>query len=444
MNFFRATILSFAAALLASAPLSASTVIPAKRPAAPVLLRGGTVHTVSGAVLPDTDVLLIDGKIAHLGGKVKAPTNTQVVDATGKHIYPGFISANSQVGLAETLSVQATVDTAEVGPVNPNARTQVAVNPDSELIPVTRINGVLTTHAAPLAGGGQGARPAIFAGTSSLIRLDGWTWEDMTIRPAVALYVYWPSMAVATGPAARPADEQRREIAARVKVITDTFAAARAYAGAKTTGAHVPTDLRLEAILPVLRGETKLFIHADDGKQIAAALEWAKREKLTFTLVGGRDSWRLAPQLKEAGVAVILAGTFNLPPRRDDAFDTPYATAAKLHAAGVAFCIGMGTDGASEPGNERNLPYEAALAAAHGLPRDEALKAVTLYPAQLLGVASELGSIEVGKRATLIVTDGDPLEIPTKIEHAFIDGAAIELRSRHTELYEKYRQRYGK
>ena len=431
--------------LLAAVTLSASTVIPAKRPAPPVLIRGGTVHTVSGAVLPGADVYLADGRIVTIGAKVKAAPGTRVIDATGKHLYPGFISPHSQVGLAEILSVRATVDTAEVGPVNPNARALLAVNPDSELIPVTRINGVLTTHVAPLAASESGGAPALFAGTSALLRLDGWTWEDLALRPAVALYVYWPSMAVTTGGrAARPPEEQRREIEARIKVLTDTFAAARAYAGAKAAGQTVDTDLRLEALLPVLRGEVKLFIHADDLRQIHAALDWAAAQKLAFTLVGGRDSWLVAPRLKEAGVAVVLSGTFNLPARRDEAYDTPYATAAKLHAAGVAFCIGLGTDGASEPGNERNLPYEAALAAAHGLPPAEALKAVTLYPAQILGVAGELGSLEPGKRATLIITDGDPLEIPTKIEHAFIDGAAIDLRSRHTELYDKYRQRYGK
>jgi imidazolonepropionase-like amidohydrolase len=435
----RSIILFAFSALLASA----STVIPAKRPAGPVLLRGGTVHTVSDGVLEKTDVLLADGKIAALGAGLKAPAGATVVDVAGKHIYPGIISANSQLGLTEIASVRATVDTTELGVSNPNAKTQVAVNPESELIPVARLNGVLTANVTPLAGGGFGGAGSVFAGTSALVRLDGWTWEDMTVRPATALHVYWPAMEITRDSRnPRAAEEQRRALAERLKLIRDTFAAARAYGAAKAAGA-VDTDLRLEAVLPVLRGEVKLFIHADTIAQIHAALDWARDEKLAFTLVGGRDAWRVADRLKEAGVGVILAGTFNLPPRRDDAYDVPYAAPAKLQAAGVKFCIAMGTDGASETANERNLPYEAAIAAGFGLSREDALKSVTLYAAQLLGVEQELGSLDVGKRATLIVTDGDALELTTNVLQAYIDGAAIDLRSRQTELYKKYKQRLG-
>lgn len=430
------------AALALGHAATASTIIPAQRPAAPVLLRGGTVHTVSGGVLPQTDLLMVDGRIAALGAGLTAPAGAEVVDVAGRHVYPGFISANSQLGLAEVLSVRATVDTAELGAVNPNAHTLVAVNPDSELIPVARLNGVLTANITPLAASDAG-RPAIFAGTSATVRLDGWTWEDMALRPATAVHIYWPSLDISRNPRnPRSPDEQRRDIAERVKLIRDTFAAARAYAGAKSAG-RTDTDLRLEALLPVLRGERKLFVYANALNQINAALDWAREEKLPITLVGGRDAWRVADRLREAGVGVILAGTFNLPPRRDDAYDTAYAAPAKLHAAGVKFCVAMGTDGASEPGNERNLPYEAALAIGYGLPADEALKAVTLYPAQLLGLDAELGSLEVGKRATLIVTDGDALEVTSNVQQAYIDGARLDLRSRQTDLHEKYKRRLG-
>ncbi len=434
---------ALATALALAATAAASTVIPAKRPAAPVLLRGGTVHTVSGGVLEKTDLLMVDGRIAALGPKLAAPKGAEVVDVSGRHVYPGFISANSQLGLTEIESVRATIDTTEIGPVNPNARAQVAVNPESELIPVARLNGVLTAHITPLAGGGFGGSAALFAGTSALVRLDGWTWEDMTLRPAVALHLYWPSLAINRDPRnPRGETEQRRAITERLKVIRDTFAAARAYAGAKSAG-RTDTDLRLEAVLPVLRGEKRLFIHANTLSQIQSALDWAREEKLAFTLVGGRDAWMVADRLKEAGVGVILGGTFNLPPRRDDAYDAAYAAPAKLHAAGVPFCIGMGDDGASETANERNLPYEAAIAAGHGLARDQALRSVTLSAAELLGIGAELGSLDVGKRATLIVTDGDALEMTTSVQLAYIDGAKIDLRSRQTDLHQKYRQRLG-
>lgn len=439
----RPLLVALTAALALAATAGASTVIPAKRPAGPVLLRGGTVHTVSGGVLEKTDVLLQDGRIAAVGPKLAAPKGAEVVDVAGRHLYPGFISAHSQLGLTEIGAVRATVDTTELGAVNPNARAQVAVNPESELIPVARLNGVLTVNVTPQAGGGFGGAASLFAGTSALVRLDGWTWEDMTLRPAVALHLYWPSLAVSRDPRnPRGEAEQRRAVAERLKTIRDTFAAARAYAGAKAAG-RADTDLRLEALLPVLRGEKRLFIHADALAQIQSALDWAREEKLAFTLVGGRDAWRVADRLKEAGVGVILGGTFNLPPRRDDDYDTAYAAPAKLHAAGVRFCLALGTDGASETANERNLPYEAALAAGYGLPRDQALRAVTLSAAELLGVEAELGSLEVGKRATLIVTDGDALEMTSNVQLAYIDGAKIDLRSRQTDLHQKYRQRLG-
>jgi imidazolonepropionase-like amidohydrolase len=429
--------------LALAATAAASTVIPAKRPAGPVLLRGGTVHTVSGGVLEKTDLLMVDGRIAALGPKLAAPKGAEVVDVAGRHVYPGFISAHSQLGLTEISSVRATVDTTEVGTVNPNARTQVAVNPESELIPVARLNGVLTANITPLAGGGFGGGAALFAGTSALVRLDGWTWEDMTLRPAVALHLYWPSLDVNRDPRnPRGESEQRRAIAERLKVIRDTFAAARAYAGAKAAG-RTDTDLRMEALLPVLRGEKRLFVHANALNQIQSVLDWTREEKLAFTLVGGRDAWMVADRLKEAGVGVILGGTFNLPSRRDDAYDAAYAAPAKLRAAGVRFCIGMGSDGASETANERNLPYEAAIAAGYGLSREDALRSVTLSAAELLGVEAELGSLDVGKRATLIVTDGDALEMTTNVQLAYIDGAKIDLRSRQTDLHQKYRQRLG-
>lgn len=434
--------LHLAAALCLSTTLAfASTVNPAKRPAAPVLLKGGDVHTVSGAVLPKTDLLLVDGKFAAVGGTFKAPANTQVIDVTGKRIYPGLITASTTVGLEEISSVRATVDTREVGTINPNVRAQNAFNPDSEMIPVTRANGVLTVLAHPAAASDQGHPRNLIAGRSALMRLDGWTWDDMTIRGTVGLHVYWPLMPARRGPPPAPGarDAYKESLAA----LRQAFDTARAYLTAKA-GSPAETDLRWEAMIPVLKREQPVFVHADDIKQISAALDWARAENLQMILVGGADAWRVADRLKAADIPVIIDGTHNLPQRRDDGYDDVYANAGKLHAAGVRFCIANSGDTTGGATNARNLPYEAAMAAAFGLPPAEALKAITLYPAQILGVGGELGSIETGKRATIIVTNGDPLEIPTQVEMAFIDGARIELRSRHTELYDKYRRRYGK
>lgn len=418
--------------------LCASDNVPAMRPAKPVLLRGATVHTVSGADLPGTDVLLRDGKIAALGVKLAVPAGAAVVDVAGKHIYPGLISAYTGMGLTEFGSVRGSVDLAETGGMNPNARVQPALNADSEHIPVSRSNGILTALSVPLTTG-------LVAGTSTLIRMDGWTWEDLTLRSAVALHIYWPNMTVNRDPNfPRPVAEQQKAIDENLKKLRDAFANARAYRKAKeAAGQAVDTDSRWEAMLPVLRGELAVFVHANEVKQIEAAVAWAKAEKLKLTLVGGMDAWRAVDLLKANDVPVILSPVLALPLRREDPFDAAFSNAAKLHAAGIRFCLANEGESA-EMGtmSDRNLPYQAGKAAAYGLPPAEALKSITLYAAQILGVGGELGSIEAGKRATLIVTDGDPLEIPTHVEQAYIDGARIDLSNRHIRLYEKYQKKY--
>ena len=415
----------------------ASDTIPAAKQTKPLLLRGATVHTVSGADLPATDVLVVDGKIFALGAKLTAPKDAIVVDISGKHLYPGLISAHTAMGLVEMSSVRGTVDVAETGALNPNARAQSAINPDSELIPVSRSNGILTALSVPQTTTG------LISGTSTLIRMDGWTWEDLTLRPAVALHIVWPSMAVVRDPN-NPlrAEESQRALDARLKALREAFATARAYQKSKTgAGKPTDTDLRWEAMLPVLRGELPVFVHADEIKQIESAVAWAKSEKMKITLVGGLDAWRAADLLKAEDIPVIVSPVIALPLRREDDFDAPYANPAKLHAAGVRFCIA--NDGSDDwTMRDRELPYQAGKAAAYGLPPTEALKSVTLYAAQLLGVGMELGSIETGKRATLIVTDGDPLEITTHIEQAYIDGARIDLSNKQTRLYEKYKKKY--
>ena len=423
--------------LLLVTGLRASEIIPAKKQSAPLLLRGATLHTVSGADVRG-DLLLVAGKIAAVGGAITVPAGTVVVDVTGKHVYPGFIGAHTGLGLIEVASVRGTVDLAESGLINPNVRAQPAINPDSELLPVARTNGILTALAVPQTAG-------LIAGVSTLIRLDGWTWEDLTIRPAVAMHVYWPNMTLNRDPNfPRPLEEQQKALDGKLKKIPDALVSARVYATAKAgAGKAINIDARWEALQPVLRGELPVFVHAEEVKQIEAAVAWADREKLKITIVGGLDAWRVADLLKAKDIPVIVSSVGILPLRREDPFDAAYANPGKLAAAGVRFCIANdGSDAELGSMSERNLPYWAGKAASYGLAPAEALKAITLYPAQLLGVGAELGSIEVGKRATLIVTDGDPLEIPTKVELAYIDGAKIDLSNRQTKLHDKYQQRY--
>ncbi|MEY4940547.1 MAG: amidohydrolase [Verrucomicrobiota bacterium] len=429
--------LTFALVLATTSTLSAAQVLPAVRSATPLVLRGGTVHPVSGPDLPATDILVMNGRIAALGPQLALPAGTRVVDVAGRHVYPGLIAAHTSLGLEEIGSVSATADISEVGPINPNARAQVAVNPDNSHLAVTRFNGVLTALVVPQNRTPAGSASPLIAGHSALMQLEGWTWEDMTIRASVGLHVYWPNMTIDHRPdAKKPVVEQKKDLALKLRSIRDAFAAARAYHRAKDHGT-TDTDLRWESMRAVIRGERPVFVHADELKEITAALDWAANEPgLRLILVGGLDAWRMTERLKAADIAVVLGGTHQLPLRRDDAHDSASAAAGKLHAAGVRFCIAP-----IDPMNDRNLPYQAAKASAHGLPAAEALKAITLYPAQILGVADELGAIEVGKRATLIVTDGDPLEIPTQVQIALVDGAVIELQSRQSELHAKYQER---
>lgn len=433
---------SIAFFFLCGSVAQATNLVPALRQTKPILIKGATVVTVSGATLPTGDVLLVDGKIAKIAPSIAAPAGAEVIEAKGKFVYPGFVAAQTTLGLVEVAGARQTVDTSETGAINPNARTQTAINPDSELIPVARANGVLTALTVPAERGGTGMKRNLLAGTSTLIRLDGWTWEDLTLRSGVAMHVYWPPLRVNREGRGGRGGAQQKESENEARELDDAFTLARAYARAKAAGrAGLDTDLRWEAMLPVLRGEQRVFVHADEQKQIRAALTFAKKHELKIVIVGGLDAWRVADELRAAEVPVIVGGTQRLPLRRDDDYEAAYANPARLHAAGVKFCIAGGIEGPRDVGNERNLAYYAARAAAHGLPRDVALRSVTLGAAEVLGVAAELGSIEAGKRATLIVTDGDPLEIPTQIELAFIDGAAVDLRSRHTQLYEKYRER---
>ncbi len=422
-------------------PTRASDQIPAKPQDHPIALVGGTVHTISGATLENATVLFVDGKITAIGADVSLPEGTESIDATGKHLYPGMIAANTRIGLVEIGAVRATRDFQEVGDIKPNVRAETAINPDSEIIPVTRANGVTLAQSVPSGG--------LISGRSAVIELDGWTWESMTLKAPVGLHVFWPRMLPFRGggffffgPQQSP-EEQKKRRDGDIQKIKGAFAAARAYAKAKAAEAQkgVPyhgTDLRWEAMLPVLNKEIPVFVHADEMTQIEAAIDWASQEDIQMVLVGGRDAWRVRERLKEKDIPVILAGVHTLPMRRWEPYDAPFASAAKLHEAGVRFCIGVAFDAS----NVRNLPYHAATAAAYGLPKDEALKAITLYPAQILGVADRVGSLEVGKDATLIVTNGDPLEIRTSVEMEFIEGRRIDLSSRHTQLYEKYREKY--
>ena len=421
-------------ALFAVLNASGSDTMPAPPQTKPIAIKGATIHPVSGPEIPSGTIVFENGKITALAADAAVPSGAELIDATGKHIYPGLINANTVLGLVEIGAVRATVDVEESGAINPNVRSLTSINPDSELIPVARSAGVLTALSVPEGG--------LISGQSAVLRLDGWTPEEMSVLSPAAMHLRWPNLTIDRRPRARKSvKDQQKEIDKALKQIRDAFQVARAYWQArKNPGPDFKSDLRWEALMPVFDGKLPLFVHAASLAQIEGALAWAKEMQIKIVLVDGDDAWRVASQLKESDTAVVLGPATSLPPRRDDDYDSAWSSAAKLQAAGVRFCIASNGRGAET--NERNVGYEAGLAAGYGLPKDEALKAVTLYPAQILGIADRLGSLEPGKAATLIVTNGDPLDFPTLVETAFIDGRKIDLSNRQTRLRDKYHEKY--
>jgi len=421
------------AVLALTAPaLGAQDLIPKAPPQTrAVVVRGATVHTMNGPALEGASVWFAAGRIRGVGAEADAPADAEVVDGTGLHLWPGMISAVTQVGLNEIGSIAATQDYDEIGDVTPEVRAVVGVNPDATTIPVTRSNGVLVCGVFPRGG--------LVPGTAGVIELDGWTWEDLSVADDVGVVVDWPEFRSSRWRGRRGDDEAEERVLEDRTAIDRAFRDARAWDAARRADPSIPHDVRHAALVPALRGERAVFVLADDLEAIRSAVAWAESLGLSMTLVGGNDADRCAPFLREQGVAVIVAGTHRLPGRRDDPFDRPFRLPAVLEDAGVRWCLASGTDGYE---NERNLPYHAATAIAHGLPLEAGMRGVTKDAAELLGVGDELGTIEAGKRATLILTDGHPLEVTTRVVAAWVSGRRIDLANKQTALAEKYRTKY--
>jgi len=417
----------------------ASPEIPGAPQSHPILFAGGTIHPLSGETIPVGELLFDAGRIVALGAEVNSPPETERIDVTGKHLYPGLFDAYTQMGLIEIGAVRATNDRAETGQLNPNVRAEVAINPDSEIIPVTRSNGVLLCLTAP-----QGQ---LISGSSSVLQLDGWTWEEMTLRRGVGIHLSWPQMTPLSDwwveESKQDQIKKRHENLKALDQFMDdarAFAESRANRVAEDISGALDDDVRFQAMIPVLKRQVPLMVHADEIQQIQAAVAFALRERVKIILLGGYDAPRCAELLVKHDIPVIVGGTYRLPRRRHDSYDAPFTLPARLHQAGVRYCIAsLDRFG---PSNARNLPYHAGMAVAHGLSHSEALKSVTLYPAQILGVDDRVGSLEPGKDATLIITDGDPLETTTQVEAAFIQGRPVDLNDRHERLWRKYQEKY--
>ncbi|HEY0372869.1 MAG TPA: amidohydrolase family protein [Thermoanaerobaculia bacterium] len=426
------------ALLFASGALAQSTIPNSTGRKGTTAIRNATIVPVSGPAIPNGTIVFSNGVITAVGANANVPSDATVIDGTGLFVYPGMIDSGTNVGLVEMDSVPGTVDTAELGDFNPNAQAAVAINPHSEVIPVTRVNGI--THVLSVPEGG------IISGTSALVQLAGWTPAEMVVKAPAAMHIRFPRLrsgnAFGPPPDEEQEKEQRKAYTKSVDQLRDLLRDAQAYAKAASARANdrnvrrFDRDLMLEALVPVVEGRVPVVMHANLARDITAALEFADEFKLKVILSGAHDVARMVDDVKRRNIPVILGPILAMPQREDDPYDLVYSNAKTLYDAGIPFAIQT-----SDAHNARNLPYNAGACAAFGLPKDAALKAVTLSPAQIWGVADRLGSLEVGKNASLIVTDGDPLEIRTNVRRVFINGEEIPMDSRHTLLYEKFRRR---
>ena len=420
-------------------PTTQQGVIP---PRGTFAIRNARIVTVSGADIENGTVVIRDGKIEAVGTNVSVPAGARTIDGSGLSVYPGMIDAGTNMGLVEVpQGANGTVDTSEVGELNPNAKAIIAVNPYSAHIAVTRVEGITNTLTAPTGG--------LISGQAALINLLGTAPKEMAVVPQVALVINYPRVAGGFGGFGgfqqQPANlsdtlaANERQVEQIRKMLRDAEAYGRAQdAYAKDKSLPRPDrNVVLEPLVPYVRGEQPVIFRADRETEIRGAIKFAEEMKLKPIILGGNDAWKVANLLKEKNVPVILTGVLSLPQREDDAYDALYENPAKLQAAGVRFCISTGDAGAEV----RNLAQYAGMAAAFGLSKTDAVKAVTLFPAQIMNVADRLGSIEAGKMANLVVTDGDLLEIRSRIRYLFIDGRPVVLTSRHTELNDAFKNR---
>lgn len=426
--------------------LLCSTGFGASSGTASVLVRNVTIHTMAGPDISSGSVLVVDGKIVEVGPKVSARQGARVIDGKGLQLYPGLINAATNVGLSEISAIRDTVDLDEVGLFNPELRAEVAFNPSSEHIEVTRASGITSVISLP----GSGARSAragggtIITGQGALMHLEGWTWEDMAVKPSAVMDVLFPEIqntppqfAALLGTPERTFADREKDYKAQLTRMSQFFEEARRYQRAKAAGgADFQHDVRLEAMIPVVEGRQPIFVRAQRERAIKDAIAFADKEKVKIIIADPLEVGSTGPLLKARNIPVVLGKTFELPMHDDDPYDAAYTLPSEFYKAGVKICFGT-----FDVEFARNVPFEAAQAVAFGLPHDEALKALTINSAEILGAGDQLGSIEKGKLGDFILTDGDPMEARTTIKRMFIAGREVALQSRHTREYEKWMNR---
>lgn len=389
-----------------------------------ITLKGGTIHIGNGEVIQEGHLLFDNGKITYVGTQPQEAD--RIIDVSGHHIYPGLIAPNTDIGLVEIDAVRATRDFQEVGQYNPHVRALIAYNTDSRIIPTLRSNGILLTEIAPHGG--------IISGQSSVVQLDAWNWEDARVKDTAGIHLNWPRI--------NSYDSKNQRLKAsddyeeNVRSIENYFQSAIAYGKRKS---HETNNLRFKALSELLQNNQPVFVHANEQKAMLDAIDWSKRLNLRIVLVGGIESWKIAETLAEKKIPVILASTQRLPARPESDIDQPFRTPALLEMAGVQWCFSH--DGSWD---QRNLPFQAGQAVGFGLNQEKAITALTLSTARILGIDDRYGSLESGKSATIVISDGNILDpMSSIILQAFIDGRDVDLDNKQKKLYRKFAEKYG-
>ncbi|NOT62764.1 MAG: amidohydrolase family protein [Acidobacteria bacterium] len=408
-----------------------------------IAITNARIVTVSGATHEKGTIVIRDGKIIAVGPTAPVPTGAKIIPGAGLTVYPGMIDTYTTLGLTEVDAVNATVDTTELGDYNANMKALTAVQPNSELIPVARSNGVTTVLTCPQGG--------VISGQCAFINLDGWTQEQMKLVAPGALHLVYPRVGFGGrgggfgggGNLNSPSEAAKQARDRKVEDLKKKLEAAQEYLKAKAAAANDktipvrPVDLGLEALAPFLNGQAPVLIAASGKAEIEGALALADQFKLKLVLYGAESALQVADKIKAKNVPIVLPAVLDLPDKEDSPYDEAFARAAEFHKAGLKVCFSS-SDSASDV---RLLPYHAGTAAAFGLPKEEALKGVTLYPAQIFGLDKLVGSLETGKIANVVVTDGDLLEHRTRIKYLIINGKLVELANKHTRLYERHKDR---
>jgi imidazolonepropionase-like amidohydrolase len=396
------------------------------------VLTNATIETITKGTITNGTIILRNGKIEAVGTNIQAPQGAEVINCSGLRIYPGMIDSGTKIGLLEIGQIPQATDESEKGEVIPQIKALTAINPNAVAIPITRISGVTTTLVTPDGG--------LLPGTAALVNLFGYT-PDQMFAGFEGVAINFPNTG-RRGFFDRRTDEEIKKASEKALTqLNDVWEKANQYhkIDSATGGKGVKYYPELQALLPVIRGQQPLLIEANAQKDIQAALKWVKEKKVKkVILTGVAEGWRVADEIAKANIPVITGGVIAIPNRDYDRYDQAYANAGQMKKAGVKVAIRSQEDG---NGNYRNLPYHAGFAVTYGMNKEDALKAITIVPAELFGVADRLGSIEAGKNATLFICDGDPFETKTQIKHVFIDGWQMPMVSRQTLLYDEFLKR---